>query len=156
MGQADIGHTPRKPNLVTSFASVCDRSDRPPLLVMNAFWNYRPYNRATSIEMGRLETTYPISPTTHLHLEVQVAAVAHGWRVYSTPLGDFCASPGDMIIIPAHLPHASRGSAASIVTHLWVPSDHPSTHGIVVPQIIRGVRARSPGDVLDRSAFTTA
>ena len=31
----------------------------------------------------------------------------------------------------AHLPHKSHGSSASIVTHLYVPSDHPSAHGIV-------------------------
>jgi AraC-like DNA-binding protein len=116
---------------------------------MNAFWNYRPYNGATSIEIGRLETTCPISLCAHLNSKVQVGAVAQGWCAYSTPLGDFCASPGDIIIIPACLPHASYGSAAAVVTHLYVPNDHPSAHGIVVPQIIQCVRARSPSDVLD-------
>jgi AraC-like DNA-binding protein len=111
-------------------------------------WNYRPYNRATSIEMGGLETTRPISPTTHFHLEFQVAAVARGWRIYSTPLGDFCASPGEIVIIPAR-PHASHGGSASIITHLYVPSGHPSAHGIVAPQIIRCMRAHSPSDILD-------
>jgi AraC-like DNA-binding protein len=67
----------------------------------------------------------------------QGVTVTHGWLGYSTPLGDFYASPGDIIVIPAHLPHASHGSSASIVTHLYVPSDHSSAHGIVVPQIIR-------------------
>jgi AraC-like DNA-binding protein len=117
--------------------------------LLSSAWNYRPYNRATSIETGRLETTCPISQTAHFHPEVQVVTVNYGWRVYSTPVGDFCASPGDIIIIPARLPHASRGSSASIVTHLYVPSDHPSAHGIVVPQIIRNVRAQSPSDILD-------
>jgi AraC-like DNA-binding protein len=116
---------------------------------MSALWNYRPYNRATSIEMGRLEASCPISQTAHLHPEVQVATVIHGWRAYSTPLGDFCASPGDIVVIPAQLPHASRGSSASIVTHLYLPGDHPSAYGIVAPQIIRCVRAQSPGDILD-------
>jgi AraC-like DNA-binding protein len=116
---------------------------------MNAPWNYRPYEGATSIEIGRLETTCPISLTAHFHPEVQVAAVAHGWRVYSTPPGDVCASPGDIIIIPPHLPHASHGSSPSVVTHLYLPSDHPAAHGIVVPQIIRHVRAQSPSDILD-------
>jgi AraC-like DNA-binding protein len=65
------------------------------------------------------------------------------------PLGDFYATAGDIIMIPAHMPHASRGSSASIVTHLYVPSDHPSVRGIVVPQIIRCVRAQSPSDIFD-------
>lgn len=116
---------------------------------MSGSWSYRPYNRATSIEMGRLETTCPISLTAHFHPEVQVAAVAHGWRAYSTPLGNFCASPGDIVVIPARLPHTSHGSAASIVTHLYVPSDHPSARGITVPQIVRCGRAPSPSDILD-------
>jgi AraC-like DNA-binding protein len=117
--------------------------------VKSALWNYRPYNPATSIEMGQLETIYPISQTAHFHPEVQVVTVTHGWRVYSTPLGHFCASPGDIVIIPAHLPHASHGSSASIVIHFYVPSDHPSVQAVVVPQIIRCVRAQSPSDILD-------
>jgi AraC-like DNA-binding protein len=117
--------------------------------LLSSAWNYRPYNRTTSIEMGRLETTCPISLAAHFHLEVQVVTVTRGWRGYSTPLGDFYASPGDIIIIPARLPHASHGRSASIVTHLYVPSDHPSAHGIVVPQIIRNMRAHSPSDILD-------
>jgi AraC-like DNA-binding protein len=116
---------------------------------MSAPWNYRPYDGATCIEIGRLETTRPISLTAHFHPEVQVVTVTHGWRGYSTPLGDFYASPSDIIIIPARLPHASHGSSASIVTHLYVPSDHPCAHGIVVPQIIRNMRVRSPSDILD-------
>jgi AraC-like DNA-binding protein len=119
------------------------------MMGMSAPWNYRPYDGATAIEVGRLESTRPISLTAHFHPEVQVAAVTQGWRAYATPLGDFCASCDDIVVIPARLPHASHGSAASIVTHLYVPSDHPAAHGIVVPQIIRRVRAQSPGDILD-------
>ncbi|WGD49660.1 helix-turn-helix domain-containing protein [Bradyrhizobium sp. CB1650] len=116
---------------------------------MSALWSYRPYDRASSIEMGRLETTAPISQAAHFHSEVQVATVTQGRRVYSSPLGDLGASAGDMVIIPAHLPHASQGSTASIVTHLYIPSDHSSVRGIVVPQIIRCVRAKSSGETLD-------
>jgi AraC-like DNA-binding protein len=119
------------------------------MLAKSALWDYRPYNRATSIEIGWLETNCPISQTAHFHPEVQVVTVTHGWRAYSTPFGNFCASPGDIIIIPAHLPHASHGSSASIVTHLYVPSDHPSAYGIVVPQVIRCVRTQTPSDILD-------
>jgi AraC-like DNA-binding protein len=129
--------------------SYCLPSELVYILVMSAPWNYRPYDGATSIEIGRLETTCPISLTDHFHPEVQVVAVTHGWRAYSTPLGDFRASPGDIIVIPARLPHASYGSSASIVSHLYVPSDHPAARGIVVPQIIRYVRAQSPSDILD-------
>ena len=118
-------------------------------LVKSAMWNYRPCDGATSIEIGRLETICPISQTAHFHTEVQVVTVTHGWRGYSTPLGDFCVSQGDIIIIPARLPHASRGSSASIVTHLYVPSDHPSARDVVVPQIVRYVREQSPSDILD-------
>jgi AraC-like DNA-binding protein len=116
---------------------------------MSAPWNYRPYDDATSIEIGRLETTGPISLTAHFHPEVQIVAVTHGWRGYSTRLGDFCASPGDIIVIPARLPHASHGGSASIVTHLYVPTDHSAAHGVAVPQIIRNARAQSPIDILD-------
>jgi AraC-like DNA-binding protein len=119
------------------------------MLLKSELWDYRPYNRATSIEMGRLETACAISQTAHFHPEVQVVTVTHGWRAYSTPFGDFCASPGDILIIPARLPHTSHGTSASIVTHLYVPSDHPSAHGIVVPQITRCVRAQTPSNILD-------
>jgi AraC-like DNA-binding protein/quercetin dioxygenase-like cupin family protein len=116
---------------------------------VSVLWNYRLYNRAASIEMGQLEAACPISQAAHFHPEVQVVTVTHGWRGYWTPLGEFRACPGELLIIPARLPHASHGSSASIVTHLYVPSDHPSARGVVVPQIIRCVRARSPGDILD-------
>jgi AraC-like DNA-binding protein len=117
--------------------------------VMSELWSYRPYSGASCIEMGRLETTRSVSQAVHFHSEVQVAAVAHGSRVYSTPLGDFKASPGDIIVIPAYLPHASYCGSASSITHLYVPRDHPFAHGIVVPQIIRHARAQSPSDILE-------
>jgi AraC-like DNA-binding protein len=117
--------------------------------VVSALWNYRPYKLATSIEIGRLETACPISQTAHFHPEVQVVTLTRGWHAYSSPLGVFCASPGDILIIPARLPHASHGNATSIVTHLYVPSDHPTAHGIVVPQIIWRMRVQSPSDILD-------
>jgi AraC-like DNA-binding protein len=121
----------------------------PYIPVMSELWNYRPYGGANCIEMGRLETTRSFSQAVHFHSEVQVAAVAHGSRVYSTPLGDFRASPGDIIVIPAYLPHASYGGSASSIIHLYVPRDHPFAHGIVVPQIIRHTRAQSPSDILE-------
>lgn len=114
-----------------SAALVYARLDR--VTAMTALWSYRPCRRASSIEMVRLETTGPISQTAHFHSEVQVATVIHGYRVYSSPLVDLCVSAGDMVIIPAHLPHASKGNTASIVTHLYIPSDHPSVRGMVAP-----------------------
>lgn len=119
------------------------------VLAMSALWNYRPYQRAACIEIGRLETIRPISQAAHFHSEVQVAAVSHGSRVYRTPLGEFCGSAGDIVIIPAGLPHASHGDVAAVVTHLYVPADHPAAHGVVVPQIIRGMRAQSPSEIID-------
>ena len=116
---------------------------------MGPLWSYGPSNCASFIEIGRLETTAPISQTAHFHSEVQVVGVTHGCRVYSTPLGALAASAGDMVVIPAHLPHASRGSSASMVTHLYISGDHPSVRGVVVPQIISGVHAESPAQMLD-------
>jgi AraC-like DNA-binding protein len=114
-----------------------------------AMWSYRPCDWAPFLEIGRLEATRSISLASHIHPDVQVAAVAHGWRAYVTPLGDFNAAPGDIVVIPARLPHASSSGSASIVTHLYIPTGHPAVHGIVVPQIIRYARARSPADMLD-------
>lgn len=116
---------------------------------MSALWNYRPYCRVACIEMGRLETSGPMSQAAHFHSEVQVAAVSHGSRVYRTPLGDFCVSAGEIVMIPACLPHASHGDAAAIVAHVYVPADHPATHGVMVPQIIPGMRAQSPREIID-------
>lgn len=116
---------------------------------MSASWNYRPYHRATAIEIGQLEAKRPVLQTAHFHPEVQVAAVSHGSHAYWTPLGEFCASAGDIVMIPASLPHASRGSMASIVTHLYVPPDHPAVRGVVVPQILRGIGAQSPSEIID-------
>ncbi|KWV60625.1 hypothetical protein AS156_28370 [Bradyrhizobium macuxiense] len=116
---------------------------------MRVSWNYRPYHRSVSIEMGRLETAYPVAQTAHFHPDVQIAAATCGWHAYATPLGEFRASPGDIVVLPAGLPHASHGSAASIVTHLYLPGDHPAARGIVMPQIIPRTRARSPDELLD-------
>ncbi|MGY4480592.1 helix-turn-helix domain-containing protein [Bradyrhizobium sp. USDA 3364] len=116
---------------------------------MTALWNYRPYHRATTIEMGRLETTWPMFQAAHFHSEVQVAAISCGSRRYRTPSGEFRAFAGEIVMIPAGLPHASEGSAASIVTHLYVPGDHPAVCGVVAPQTIRGLRAQSPDEIID-------
>ena len=116
---------------------------------MSGLWNYRPYHSAVCIEMGRLESIRPMSQAAHFHPEVQVAAVSHGSRVYRTPLGDFCVSAGEIVMIPAGLPHASLGSAAAIATHLYLPADHPAAHDVMVPQIIRGMRAQSPREIID-------
>ena len=118
---------------------------------MGALWSYRPSGSASCIEIGRLEATAPISQAAHFHSEIQVASITHGCRVYSSPFGELCAHAGDMVIIPAHLPHASRspGSSKSVVIHLYLSSDRPSVRGLVVPQIIRGVYAQSPGEMLD-------
>ncbi|MBR0798222.1 helix-turn-helix domain-containing protein [Bradyrhizobium jicamae] len=115
---------------------------------MSASWSYRPYHRADGVEMGRLETARPMSQAAHFHDEIQVAAVCHGWRAYWTPRGEFRASAGDIVMIPSGLPHASHGSAASII-HLYLPCGHPAAHDVLVPQIIRGMRARSPGEIID-------
>lgn len=115
---------------------------------MSVSWSYRPCHHEGLIEIGQLETTHLIRQATHFHREVQVASVAHGRRLYSSPLGDLWASAGDVVIIPAHLPHASQSSTTSIVTHLYIPSDHPSVRDVAAPQIIRGVHARSAADIL--------
>jgi AraC-like DNA-binding protein len=80
---------------------------------------------------------------------VQIAAVAEGWRLFSTPAGLFRAIPGDIVVIPARMPHASKASSTSAVTHLYIEEDHPAVKGIAVPQIARSVRAQSPREIID-------
>jgi AraC-like DNA-binding protein len=115
---------------------------------MSTHWNYSPYQPDTSIELGRLEVTREVTLAAHFHWQLQAAAVVQGWRAYSTPAGVLTATPGDLVIIPAFVPHASWGSSTSLVTHVYIPHDHPGVRGILAPQIVRCSRQRSPRDIL--------
>src|SRR5262249_11325347 len=68
---------------------------------------------------------------------------------FKTPAGLFQAAPGDVVVIPALMPHASEASSTSAVTHLYIEETDPAAHGIAAPQIIRSTRARSPAEVID-------
>ena len=116
---------------------------------MLALWNYRPWVRGSLIELGRLEAAKPTALACHVHPDVQVATVTEGWRVYVTPWGEFRAAAGDIVVIPAGVPHASHGGAGSIVTHLYVPSDHAAMRGILRPRRILHPRAILPDKMLD-------
>lgn len=69
--------------------------------------------------------------------------------MYMTTFGEFCATRGDIVVIPASVPHASYGGPGSIVTHLYVPSDHAAVRAISRPLRIRHSLATSPDEVFD-------
>lgn len=69
--------------------------------------------------------------------------------MYMTTFGEFCATLGDIVVIPAGVPHASYGGPDSIVTHLYVPSDHAAVREISRPLRIRHSLATSPDEILD-------
>lgn len=69
--------------------------------------------------------------------------------MYITAFGEFCATLGDIVVIPADVPHASYGGPDSIVTHLYVPSDHAAVRAISRPLRIRHSLAISPDEILD-------
>lgn len=75
-------------------------------------WTYRPWARDSAIELGQLEAAQAVALACHLHADVQVAAVRKGWRMYMTTFGEFLAISGDIVVIPAGVPHASHGGAA--------------------------------------------
>jgi AraC-like DNA-binding protein len=108
-----------------------------------------PCQQALSIEVGMLKASNTLSLAAHVHLDVQVSAVRTGWRIYDTPLGRFVAAPGNIVLIPPGLPHASHGEANSEVTHLYIPKGHPSACCVKVPQVINGSPALSPIELLD-------
>jgi AraC-like DNA-binding protein len=115
---------------------------------MPTYWRYARWQDAPAIEIGRFQAPVPLPLAWHFHWEVQIAVVAEGWRLFSTPAGLFRAVPGDIVVIPARMPHASEASSTSAVTHIYIEEDHPAVEGIAVPQIARSVRARSPGEVI--------
>jgi AraC-like DNA-binding protein len=116
---------------------------------MPTYWRYSRWQSAPAIEIGQLEAAAPLPLAWHFHRELQVAVVAEGWRLFSTQAGMFRAMPGDIVVIPARMPHASYASSASAVTHLYIEEDHPAVRGITVPQIAQSERARSPGEVIE-------
>lgn len=69
--------------------------------------------------------------------------------MYMTTFGEFCATLGDIVVIPAGVPHASCGGPDSIVTHLYVPRDHAAVREISTPLRIRHSLATSPDEILD-------
>jgi AraC-like DNA-binding protein len=115
---------------------------------MRALWKYMPCEQAASIEAGLLNAPNTISLAAHVHLDVQVSAVRAGWRIYDTPLGRFVAAPGNIVLIPAGLPHASHGRADSEVMHLYIPKAHPAVLCVEVPQVIKGLPDLSPIELL--------
>ena len=116
---------------------------------MPGLWTYRPWIRGSAIELGHLAAAQSAALSCHLHPDVQVAVVTQGWRTYITALGEFRATAGDIVAIPAGVPHASYGGAGSIVTHLYIPSDHAAVSGISRPHCIRHARATLPDEMLD-------
>ncbi|MCK1543984.1 helix-turn-helix transcriptional regulator [Bradyrhizobium sp. 160] len=112
-------------------------------------WTYRPWARDSAIELGQLEAAQAVALACHLHADVQVAAVRKGWRMYMTTFGEFLAISGDIVVIPAGVPHASHGGAGSIVNHLYLPGDHAAVRGISEPFYIRNSRATLPEEMLD-------
>jgi len=69
--------------------------------------------------------------------------------MYVTTVGEFRAIAGDIVVIPAGVPHASHGGAGSIVSHLYLSSDHAAVRGISGPLCIRNSRATLPDEMLD-------
>jgi AraC-like DNA-binding protein len=99
--------------------------------------------------LGHLAAAQSAALSCHLHPDVQVAVVTQGWRTYITALGEFRATAGDIVAIPAGVPHASYGGAGSIVTHLYIPSDHAAVSDLSRPHCIRHSRATMPQEILD-------
>ena len=112
-------------------------------------WTYRPWQTNSLIEVGRLSAAKPVALVCHVHPDVQISAVGQGWRVYATSFGEFRATAGDFVVIPADVPHSSRGGEGSVVTHLYVPSSHDAVRGITRPECLHHSRAISPEDLLD-------
>jgi AraC-like DNA-binding protein len=115
---------------------------------MSNSWNYRPWATDPLIEVGRLSAAKPIALACHVHPDVQISAVRTGWRVYTTSIGEFRATAGDIVVIPGGVPHSSHGGEGSIVTHLYVSSAHTAVRGVARPQRLRHSRASSPEDLL--------
>jgi AraC-like DNA-binding protein len=118
-------------------------------LRMPGSWTYRPWTCGSAIEFGHLAAAQPAGLACHVHPDVQVAAVTEGWRMYMTAFGEFRAIVGDIVVIPGGVPHASYGGAGSIVSHLYVPSDHAAVSGISRPHCISHSRANLPDEMLD-------
>ncbi|MEZ2201315.1 helix-turn-helix domain-containing protein [Bradyrhizobium japonicum] len=116
---------------------------------MPGSWTYRPWARDAAIELGHLAAAQSVALACHVHPDVQVAAVSEGWRMYVTTVGEFRAIAGDIVVIPVGVPHASHGGACSIVSHLYLPSDHAAVKGISGPFCIRNSRATLPAEMLD-------
>ncbi|WP_409363130.1 helix-turn-helix domain-containing protein [Bradyrhizobium liaoningense] len=116
---------------------------------MPGSWTYRPWSHGSEIELGHLAATQAAALACHVHPDVQVAAVTEGWRMYRTTFGEFRALAGEIVVIPAGVPHGSYGGAAAIVTHLYVPSNHAAVRGISKPHRIRHSRAALPNEILD-------
>lgn len=116
---------------------------------MPGAWTYGPLARGSAIELGRLTAASATVLACHIHPDVQIAAVTEGWRTYTSVFGEFRAVAGDIVVIPKGVPYASRGGAGSIITHLYVPSDHAAVREISRPLRIRHSRAILPDEILD-------
>lgn len=116
---------------------------------MLSSWNYRPWAADSLVEVGTLSAAEPITLACHVHPDVQISAIRKGWRAYATSFGEFRATAGDVVVIPAGVPHSSHGGEGSVVTHLYVPDVHDAVRRVTRPRRLRHSRATSPEDLLD-------
>jgi len=115
---------------------------------MISHWTY------TRLSCGQIEAavrraTVALPQAAHFHDDVQIVAVRQGWRAFVTPVGEFVAQAGDIVVIPAGLLHAPRMSARSVVSNLYVAPTDPAVHGIAMPMALSGVGAVRAADILD-------
>lgn len=112
-------------------------------------WKYSRWQPDTSVEIGCLQATAARSLVPHFHNEVQLVSVRRGWRRFSTPAEVFHVCEGEILMLPAGMPHASSASARSSVTNVYLPADHAAVCVRARPQLIRSLNARKPEDILD-------
>lgn len=116
---------------------------------MSAHWKYSRWQPDSSVEIGHLQATRARSLITHFHNEVQLVSVREGWRAFSTPAKAFRVYEGEILVLPAGIPHASSASPRSSVTNMYLSPHHAAVCGLARPQVIRCPNANKPEDILD-------
>lgn len=95
-------------------------------------WTYAAHGAR---EVGRPAAAADALPW-HFHDEAQIVIVTAGWRAFRTPAGVLRAGPGEAVVLPARLPHASEGGAGSVVENHYLPPDDPAARRLHSPGVI--------------------
>src|SRR5215468_117120 len=107
---------------------------------MNSRWTYTLLPESP-IEVASRRGVVVMPQAGHFHDELQIVCVQEGWRAFLTPVGEYRAEAGDVLVIPARIPHAPRMPERSSVTNFYVDPLDPAVRSIAMPLVMRGVRA---------------